>query len=68
MKSLRSRYAIAQIDNKNYQTITVGNKSESTLDAGYIWGPYILSSSKGFVIESKQETRKRKISNIIDNL
>lgn len=68
MKSLRSRYAIAQIDNKNYQTITVGNKSESTLDAGYIWVPYILSSSKGFVIESKQETRKRKISNIIDNL
>lgn len=68
MKSIKSRYAIAQVDNKNYQTITVGNKSESTLDAGYIWIPYILSSSKGFVIESKQETRKSKISNIIDNL
>lgn len=66
---LKSRYSLAQVNNNNYSTISVGRTSgASSLEQGYIWVPYIISSSPGFVIESNQEMRKSKIRNIIDKL
>jgi len=75
-KSLRSRYSISQVNNNNYQTITVGSKSASSSGVGYVWVPYIMSTSpgvvsssfSGFTIESTKEMRKSKIQNIIDKL
>lgn len=67
-KSIKSRYAIAQINNNNYATITVGSKSDTALEAGYIWVPYIMTSSPNIIFESKTEMRKSKIQNIINNL
>ena len=68
-KSIKSRYAIAQVNNNNYQTISVGNKENSALEAGYVWGPYIISSYPfGVVEESIKEIRKYRIQKIIDNL
>lgn len=67
-KSIKSRYAIAQVNNNNYATITVGSKSDTALEAGYIWIPYIIPSSPNIIIESKPEMRKSKIRNIINNL
>jgi hypothetical protein len=69
MKSLKSRYALSQVNNQNFQEIQIsGTKSESSLEAGYVWVPYIFSSSTGFAIESKHEMRKSKIQTIIDKL
>ena len=68
MKNLKSRYSLAQVNNNNYSTISVGSKGTLSLEQGYIWVPYIISSSPGFVIESNQEMRKSKIRNIIDKL
>lgn len=67
MKSLKSRYSLAQVNNNNYATINVVNKSESSLEAGYVWVPYIISQSP-VTIESKQQSRKSKIQTIIDKL
>jgi hypothetical protein len=69
-KSIKSRYAIAQVNNNNYQTISiVGNKGNSALEAGYVWVPYIISSSPfGVVEESIKQTRKYRIQKIINNL
>lgn len=66
-KSIKSRYAIAQVNNNNYQTITVANKGTSTLEAGYVWVPYIMTSSPA-IIESPQEIRKSRIQKIIDTI
>jgi hypothetical protein len=76
VKKLKSRYSLTQVNNNNYSTISVGtstgyyngSKGTSSLEQGYIWVPYIISSSPGFVIESNQEMRKSKIRNIIDKL
>lgn len=69
MKSLKSRYSLTQINNNNYQTIKVGNKSESALEAGYIWVPYIISQSPNIIIEQHiKENRKQTIKAIIDKL
>lgn len=71
---LKSRYSLSQVNNNNYSTISVGStgtyktSGTSSLEQGYVWVPYIISSSPGFVIESIQEMRKSKIRNIIDKL
>lgn len=69
MKSIKSRYSIAQVNNNNYQTISVGSKSDTAIGAGYIWVPYIIQSSPfGIIYESIQEKRKCAIRGIIDKL
>lgn len=67
-KSIKSRYSIAQVNNNNYATITVGSRSDTALEAGYVWVSYIMTTSPNIIIESTPEMRKSKIRNIINNL
>ena len=69
MKSIKSRYSIAQVNNNYYETINVGSKTDSALESGYIWVPYIIQSTPfGVIFESTQEKRKSVIKSIIDKL
>lgn len=68
MKSIKSRYSIAQVNNNYYETINVGSKTDSALESGYIWVPYIIQSTPFGVFESTQEKRKSVIKSIIDKL
>lgn len=69
MKSIKSRYSIAQVNNNYYETINVGSKTDSALESGYIWVPYIIQSTPfGVICESTQEKRKSVIKSIIDKL
>lgn len=41
----------------------IGKKSD-TLESGYVFMPYIVSSNVGVIVESKQITRMRKLNKI----
>jgi hypothetical protein len=41
----------------------IGKKSD-TLESGYVFMPYIVSSNVGVIVESKQTTRMRKLNKI----
>lgn len=69
MKSIKSRYSIDQVNNNYYETINVGSKTDSALESGYIWVPYIIQYTPfGVIFESTQEKRKSVIKSIIDKL
>jgi hypothetical protein len=43
----------------------IGKKSDTLLEPGYVFAPYIVASSNvGVIVESKQITRMRKLNKI----
>ena len=75
-KSIQSRYSLKKVDNKYYNTIDVtyppivGKKSNSVMEQGYIFAPYVMASTAEIILNTNNELfedLKRKIKQIKRN-
>ena len=75
-KSICSRYSLKKVDNKYYDTIDVtdtpivGKKSNSPMEQGYVFAPYVMARTGEFILNTNNELfedLKRKIKQIKRN-
>lgn len=73
MKSLKSRYQIAQVSSSAYSNMSISNKDDmhhglNEQGQGYIWVPYIISCTPPLIIQEINKSRKYKIKDIINRM